>query len=88
MPLEGVVGLVVSGIIRVIVKVVVDFTGSFQFRHPYEVRKARALSMQLDNSNHHRSFSDWRVIFFTEHVPAASWAGISIDIGLGDRKSF
>ena len=35
--LEGVFGVILSFFVRVIVKVVVDFTGCLQFRHPYEL---------------------------------------------------
>jgi hypothetical protein len=34
---EGLWNLVVSFLIRIVVKVVVDFTGCVHFRHPYEV---------------------------------------------------
>ena len=37
-PIGGIVGLVVSCIARFIIKVVSDFTGCIQFRHPHEVR--------------------------------------------------
>ena len=46
-PLEGVVGLVISGLIRIVIKFVVDFAAIIQFRHPYEVSKTMALSIQL-----------------------------------------
>jgi len=36
-PLEGLWSLEVSFLIRIGVKVVVDYTGCFHFRHPYEV---------------------------------------------------
>jgi hypothetical protein len=37
LPLEGFVSLVVSGLIRVIIKLVVDFAAIIQFRHPYDL---------------------------------------------------
>ena len=36
-PLEGLWSLVGSLLTRIAVKVVVDYTGCIQFRHPYEV---------------------------------------------------
>ena len=38
LPIDGAPGLVVSGLNRVLVKTVTDYTGIIQFRHPYEVR--------------------------------------------------
>ena len=46
-PVEGVVGLVISFIGRVIVKVIVDFAVIIQYRHLYEVSKAIALSIVI-----------------------------------------
>ena len=43
-PLEGVAGLVVSGLVRVVVKFVVDSTAIMHFRHPYEVSHAHTLN--------------------------------------------
>eukprot|EP00519_Triparma_laevis_P002881 CAMPEP_0182518868 /NCGR_PEP_ID=MMETSP1321-20130603/44797_1 /TAXON_ID=91990 /ORGANISM="Bolidomonas sp., Strain RCC1657" /LENGTH=276 /DNA_ID=CAMNT_0024726809 /DNA_START=100 /DNA_END=930 /DNA_ORIENTATION=+ len=37
LPLEGVLGLTVSGLMRATVKFVVDFAAIIQFRHPYDV---------------------------------------------------
>ena len=34
---EGVFGVMFSLVVRILVKVVVDFTGCFHFRHPYEL---------------------------------------------------
>ena len=34
---EGVLGVILSALERVFVKVVVDFTGCVHFRHPYEL---------------------------------------------------
>ena len=36
-PIDGATGLVLSGVFRVLVKTVTDYTGIIQFRHPYEV---------------------------------------------------
>ena len=44
LPLEGVVGMVISFIARVIAKFVVDFAAIIHYRHPYEVSDAMALS--------------------------------------------
>ena len=41
-PVEGVAGLVASGLVRVVVKFVVDFAAIMHFRHPYEVSKDMA----------------------------------------------
>ena len=40
LPLEGVLGLVVSVIVRVMFKLVVDFAAIIQLRHPQEVSQA------------------------------------------------
>ncbi|GMH72172.1 hypothetical protein TrLO_g7137 [Triparma laevis f. longispina] len=37
MPVDGLVGLALSLLVRVVVKFIVDFAGIFQFRHPNEV---------------------------------------------------
>ena len=37
MPIDGLLGLLVSLLVRVIVKTITDFTGVVQFRHPYEL---------------------------------------------------
>ena len=39
LPLEGVLSLISSGLIRVVIKFVVDFAAIIQFRHPYDVSK-------------------------------------------------
>ncbi|GMH62408.1 hypothetical protein TrST_g13776 [Triparma strigata] len=36
-PIDGAPGLVVSGLIRVLVKTITDYAGIIQFRHPYEL---------------------------------------------------
>ena len=86
-PVDGFLGLVASVIARVMVKFVVDFADIMQFRHPNEVSTAMALYAAV-YSNHHPFFSAWRVVFFTEHVPAASWAYIFICFRFGKGESF
>jgi hypothetical protein len=88
LPLEGFVSLVVSGLIRVIVKLVVDFAAIIHFRHPYEVSKNMALSIKFIYSNHLTFFSAWRVILFTEHVSTTSWADNFVGLRYGKGGSF
>ena len=87
-PLEGVLGLIISGLFRVVIKFVVDFTAIIQFRHPYDVSNSMAHSMWSFYSNHNSFSSGWRVIFFTELVSAASWASICVGFRFGEGKSF
>jgi hypothetical protein len=82
-PLEGFVGLVVSGLVRVVVKFVVDFAAIMHFRHPYEVSHFLTLSMQLNHSNLFTRYSAWRAVFFTEHISATSWADCCVGLGFG-----
>ncbi|GMH74612.1 hypothetical protein TrLO_g4240 [Triparma laevis f. longispina] len=37
LPIKGLFSLVVSGIVRVVVKMIEDFTDCMHYRHPYEV---------------------------------------------------
>ena len=39
-PIDGAPGLVVSGLVRVVIKTITDYAGIIQFRHPYEVRRS------------------------------------------------
>ena len=34
---EGIVGVIISALVRVVNKIIVDFTGCVHFRHPYEL---------------------------------------------------
>ena len=43
LPLEGVVSLVISGLIRAVIKFIVDFAAIMLFRHPQEVSKTVAI---------------------------------------------
>ena len=44
MPFEGPLSIIMSVIFRIMVKVIVDFTGNVQFRHPYEGNVYSSLS--------------------------------------------
>ena len=45
--IEGNVGIMVSIVARMVVKVITDFTGCLDFRHPYELGKQEARSNGL-----------------------------------------